>query len=43
MSGGLEVYWTRDVREDSESEGRSYGCEINWDEVANKLELRGLT
>ena len=29
MSGGPEVYWTGDVGEDFESEGRSQGCEIN--------------
>ena len=29
MSGGPDVYWTGDVREDVESEGRSQGRGIN--------------
>ena len=43
MSGGLEVYRTRDDREDFESKGRSQEHGINRGEVANELELRGLT
>ena len=43
MSGGLEVYWTGDVGEDLRVRGGVKDVKLIRDEVANELELRGLT
>ena len=43
MSGGLEVYRTRDVGEDWRVRGGVKEVKLIGDKVANELGLRGLT
>ena len=43
MSGGLAVYWTRDIGEDLRVRGEVKDVKLIGDEVANGLGLRGVT